>query len=228
MRLDAAFRLSFYLTLALACVCLGHAVAPYLPELPWLVLPVAGVLLAAYLLDGRWLLPAWLANIIALIITALVGGAGASIVIDGLQGRVESAMASMMLLPYLGMFLLVLMLAKLFRPKRTFDYWFLHGMAFMSVALSCTLDNDFLFGLLLVPYLLCAVWSMGLFYLYRSQVPPAAGRVPWRGLGAWRAGGRAPAAAAVGPGGVPADAASVGAAGGSDDGATDAVPHRPR
>lgn len=191
MSLDSAFRLSFYLTLTLACVCLAHAVQPHLPQLSYLVLPVAALLVVAYAVEGRWVLPVWLANIVALAITLVVGISATSVLLDGYTGRVEGSLASMQLLPYLGMFLLVLMLAKLFRPKRPFDYWFLHAMAFMSVALSCTLDNDFLFGLLLLPYLLCGLWSLSLFYLYRGTAQTGVrGRVPWRALGTWQAGRR--------------------------------------
>jgi hypothetical protein len=191
MRLDTAFRLSFYLTLALACVCLGYAVRPQLPEFTFLTLPVALALLLAYRLEGRWVLPVWAANLLALLITGVVGIWAASILLDAINGRLEAPAFSMLVLPYLGLFLLILMLAKLFRPKRTYDYWFLHGMAFMSVAVACTLDNDFLFGVLLVPYLACTLWALTLFHLYRGRSVnglSVAEPVPWPRLGVWQVG----------------------------------------
>src|SRR5262249_43902517 len=73
------------------------------------------------------------------------------------------------LLPYLGPFLTILLVAKLFRPKRAADLWVLHGMGLLQVALGCVLANDFLFGLLLFAYLICALWFLAQFHAQREQ-----------------------------------------------------------
>src|SRR5262249_48038889 len=83
------------------------------------------------------------------------------------------------MLPFLGPMLMLLLPAKLLRPKRNSDYWALHGIGLVCVALGCVMADDSTFGGLLVLYLLCGVWSLGLFYQYREQqqaVPRSAGR----------------------------------------------------
>src|SRR5581483_8250843 len=70
---------------------------------------------------------------------------------------------------YAGPFLLLLMLAKLFRPKQTFDFWILHTVGLLQVALACVLATEALFGLLLFTYLTCLLWSLTLFYLHREH-----------------------------------------------------------
>lgn len=186
MRLEKAFHLSFYLTLGLACACLGYAQYPLLPEIALLVWPMGLALLVGYLVEGRWSLSIGAANAVAVLIAAVVG-IWAFYRLVTPPGGGDGQPTPVRLLPHLGSLLIILMLAKLFRPKRLTDYWFLYGMAFVAVALACALDSDFLFGLLLFGFMTCALWSLALFYLRCGlQSAPAqqtVGPISWRGLG---------------------------------------------
>ena len=72
------------------------------------------------------------------------------------------------ILPFLGPVLMILIPAKLFRPKHNGDYWAMHGIGLLAVALGCAMANDMFFGVLLIGYLFCFSWSMSLFYLIRE------------------------------------------------------------
>src|SRR5438552_2287944 len=68
MSLPAAFRLSFFATLALACGCLGAADSFFLWWM-WIFVGATLVLLAvAYRTAGRWVLNATAANCLGLVI----------------------------------------------------------------------------------------------------------------------------------------------------------------
>ena len=45
--------------LALAGLCLTVAEVPFIPSLPFLLVPYLGILVLASALEGRWVLPAW-------------------------------------------------------------------------------------------------------------------------------------------------------------------------
>src|SRR5262249_7979870 len=101
------------------------------------------------------------------------------------------------LLPFFGPLLILLLLAKLFRPKEPRDFWALHLIGLMQVALACVLTGEPMFGALLVAYLLCGVCSLALFYLHREQQDAGGSTqyavrspapVPWRTLGLWLTG----------------------------------------
>jgi transglutaminase-like putative cysteine protease len=67
-----------------------------------------------------------------------------------------------------------LLLIKLFRPKLGNDLWLIHTIGLMEVTLGCVLAGEPLFGLLLLLYLVCALWCLHLFHLYREQQRVAA------------------------------------------------------
>src|SRR5438105_1718209 len=69
MKLDAAFRLSTYLTVAVASGCLAYAEAPYLPGIAFFALPLAALLVVAYWVEGKWSLSAQGANGLGLLIS---------------------------------------------------------------------------------------------------------------------------------------------------------------
>src|SRR5205085_1113662 len=115
-----------------------------------------------------------------------------------------------LLLPHMGFWLVLLTLAKLFRPKTTADFWALYMMGFAGVALAASLDSDFHLSFLLGAYLACVLWSMACFYLHRENEAAKSGRaakakapsrtpaqptvppvLPWRWLGLGQAGRRA-------------------------------------
>ena len=107
------------------------------------------------------------------------------------------------LLPHLGPLLILLLLVKLFRPKRLADYWVIQTIGLMMVTLGCVLAAEPLFGILLVLYLAGLLWSLALFHLVRADAlcrcdDPAtlglftalgetpASDLPWRHLGLGR------------------------------------------
>ena len=73
MRQEWAFRVSSYLTLALACLCLSAAIQPFLPNFRVMLAPVLVLLALACCLEGRLALPAWTANLLGVAIA--LGGA---------------------------------------------------------------------------------------------------------------------------------------------------------
>ena len=73
------------------------------------------------------------------------------------------------MLPYVGPVLMVLLLAKLFRPKSSTDYWWIHAIGFLEMALACVLNGDLVLAVFLMAYLACVLWSLSLFCLYREE-----------------------------------------------------------
>src|SRR5260370_959764 len=69
MRPDTGFRLSTYLTVAVASGCLTYAEGPYLPGVAFFALPLAALLVAAYWVEGKWSLSAQGANGLGLLIS---------------------------------------------------------------------------------------------------------------------------------------------------------------
>lgn len=199
MRIDYAFRLSSYLTLGLACLCLGYAELLFLPGIAVLVLPILVVLVAAFIAEDRWYLPVWAANVLGLAIaTGSALWIAACLLWPG-TSRLEGIPMPASLLPALGPLLTVLLLAKLFRPRRPSDLWLVQGMGLLQVGLGCVLANDLFFGALLLAYLTSGLWFLALFYLQRELVGPMPAapqpepavldrRVPWRSLGLYQAG----------------------------------------
>lgn len=170
MRLEALFRLSTYVTLGMACLCLGYAEAPFLPWVGFFGAAVGVVLLVAFLLEGRWSLSLRAANFLGFII-ALASVAWVAYHVLYTAADLTELSRPAAVLPYLGPVLMVLLAAKLFRPKQIDDFWLLHSLGLLEVGLACVLASDVGFGFLMVLYLGCAFWSLGTFYLYRGQVP---------------------------------------------------------
>src|SRR5947199_1385164 len=101
MRPDLRFRLFHHLTLALAGTCLLYAEGDFLPEVQVALVPFVGLVAVAFLLRGRWVLPAWAANLLAL---GLVGGLGwwAFTGLQSLEGWAQDVSAPAVLVPYLA------------------------------------------------------------------------------------------------------------------------------
>ncbi|MFO0822491.1 MAG: hypothetical protein U0792_05120 [Gemmataceae bacterium] len=53
MPTNSSFRLSLYLTLGLACVCVGYAEHALFPEVPFIAAAVIGALALLYRLESR-------------------------------------------------------------------------------------------------------------------------------------------------------------------------------
>jgi protein-glutamine gamma-glutamyltransferase len=146
------FHRSLYVSLALACACLAYAEWPFLPEIAWLSIFVGLALLAAYRLEGRWSLSLGAANV--------VGGIIAVAILAWVLYQIVHPTGSLLrllpwpssLLPYLGPLVLVVIPAKLFRPKHAGDYWGLQFAGLMGVGLACALGGDVTICLLTLAY----------------------------------------------------------------------------
>ena len=202
MPLMTVFRLSFFLTLALACACLALAELFFLWWVGFFLVGTLVLLGLAYRWEGRWVLSADAANRLGMVIA--IGSA--FWILYNLPHSDEDLQAAGVpwpagLLPHLGPLLILLLLVKLFRPKRLSDYWVIHTIGLMMVTLGCVLAAEPLFGVLLVLYLAGLLWSLALFHLVRAEAlcrcdDPAkldlfsalgdTHRVPWRYLGLGR------------------------------------------
>src|SRR5579872_1729826 len=186
MRLDVVYRLLNHLTLALACACLVEAERPFLPALSFCLPPFLGLVVVAYLTEGRWVLPVWGANLLGALIAA---GAVVWLVVqtredDSWTQHVPLAVA---VVPHLGPLLIALTLVKLFRrpgPVGLGEFWLLQGLGLLQVGLGCVLASSAAFGALLVAYLAASLACLALHYLRREQAAARAGgegRLPFAG-----------------------------------------------
>jgi transglutaminase-like putative cysteine protease len=162
------FHRSMYVTLGLACACLGYAELEFLPEISGLAAVVLVLLAVAYRVEGRWSLSIRAANITGGVIAAvaLVWGAYQLFRVDSLFDQLPGPSGK---LPFLGPLLMILVPAKLFRPKHNGDFWALQGIGLIAVALGCALTGEPIFGVLLLGYVVSAIWSLTLFYYFRQE-----------------------------------------------------------
>lgn len=163
-----AFRISTYSTLALACLCLGYAEGDLLPEMPFITAFVIVMIAFAYRSEGRWSLSLQSANTVGGVLTVGLVCWISFQFLRPTMGLIDALPFPANLLPYLGPVLMILVPAKLFRPKHIGDYWALHGIGLLAVTLGCAMANDFFFGALLICYVFCFAWSLALFHLYRE------------------------------------------------------------
>jgi protein-glutamine gamma-glutamyltransferase len=174
MPIAARFYRSLYVTLGLACACLGYSELAFLPEMAVFAAVVGVLLVVAYRAEGRWSLTIRSANYVGIAITL---GAVAYVAFQFVRPVGTSLIDTLpwptSLLPFLGPLLMVLVPAKLFRPKHVGDFWSLHGIGLIAVALGCALAGDPMFGFLLLLYLISFVWSLSLFYYFRQADPSA-------------------------------------------------------
>lgn len=170
MPISSRFFRSVYVTLGLACASLVYAELVFLPEMAIFGLVVAILLVIAYRVEGKWSLSIGGANLLGAVIAV---GACVYVVAQVFRASDTSLIHTLpwptSLLPYLGPLLLVLVPAKLFRPKHIGDYWGLQGIGLIAVALGCALAGDIAFGLLMLAYLISLIWSLTLFYFYRGS-----------------------------------------------------------
>jgi transglutaminase-like putative cysteine protease len=167
MRLDTWFRLFNHATLALACACLLQSERQFVPGAELLIVPVVGVVLVAFLVEGRWTMPDAAANLCGVAIAA----GGVWWVLEQVynpNGPVVLPMPTA-LVPHIGPMMLALMLVKLFRPRQPADFWVLQGMGLLQVALACVLAADPRFGLLLAGYVACGLTTLALHHSLSSE-----------------------------------------------------------
>jgi len=171
MPLSHAFRLSFYVSLALSCLTLFYGEWDFVP---WVCafFPVMLVLMGyAYAREGRDYLNETIANRI---------GTGIGILtitwIIFKVPRTEAELAAggvpwpAALVPLLAPLLPLLLLVKLFRPKSLADFWVFQTISLVIVTLACILAGEIVFFMLLVIFLVSLLWCMALFFLYRQKV----------------------------------------------------------
>ncbi len=185
MFLGTAFRLSFFMTLGLACACLALAESFFLGWMSYFLAASLTLLAFAYYWESRWVLSADAANRLGMVIA--IGSA--FWILFKLPRNEDDLLASGVpwpagLLPHLGPLLFLLLLVKLFRPMRLADFWVIQTIGLMMVTLSCVLAAEPLFGVLLIFYLATLLWTFSLFYLVRegasclSQEKPGVGLRP--------------------------------------------------
>jgi protein-glutamine gamma-glutamyltransferase len=162
------FHRSIYITLGLACACLGYAELAFLPEMSVFAGIVGVLLIAAYRLEGRWALSIRAANVLGGVIAMIAIVWVVNEFLHPSLALVDQLPSPTWLLPYLGPLLMILIPAKLFRPKHDGDFWGLQGIGLIAVSLGCALTGDPLFAVLLLAYVVCGLWSLILFYYYRQ------------------------------------------------------------
>ena len=165
---DFWFRLSTYLSLVFACVCLGYSEYDLLPEVVGFSIVVIALLVASFLLDRRFELGLGKANLVGLVIGIL---SALWLAINLANPRKGTPMENLEwpnnLPPLVAPLLMVLIPAKLFRPKHVGDWWAMHGVAVTGVALATAMADDALFMVFLSIYSIFAAWSLVLFFYRR-------------------------------------------------------------
>jgi len=168
MPTEFAFRVSTYLSLALACACLGYAEWELLPEVTGFMAVVLVLLVVSFRYEGRIELSLARANALGLGI-AIVGVAWLAVKLTTpATGLMANLSWPTNILPYAGPALMVLIPAKLFRPKHVGDWWAMQGVGLAAVGLAAAMSDDEAFVVLLAAYLFFAVLSLTLFYYRRS------------------------------------------------------------
>jgi transglutaminase-like putative cysteine protease len=179
MSLIHPFRISLYVSLALALLGLSTATWDLLPEFPLFILFSFTLLGVAFWVEGRWELSLKDANLFGFFLTALLGLWGIFQFIRKPTGLGELLPWPASVLPYLTPVLLILIPAKLFRPKHIGDYWAMHGLGLVAVSMACAMANDVLFFVIFGLYVMSLVWALVTFQLYREMGPDLSASVPF-------------------------------------------------
>jgi transglutaminase-like putative cysteine protease len=192
MRPDRRSGVLEYATLGVASVCLLVAEAPFFVTRGFsvapsvLIAPVLVLLAIAWWGNGRWVLPVWGANVVALLILA-----GTAVWVYSLSSDNDSWFYYVPmpagLVPLMGPLLPALMLVRLFRPRGPADFWLLQGMGVVQVALACVLATGPELGGLLAAYLVCGLGCLAEHYLlagrFAAGAPEGAQANPGRSPG---------------------------------------------
>jgi transglutaminase-like putative cysteine protease len=184
MPTDFAFRFATYLTLLLSCICAGYAEWEYLKEVSFFTGIVAVLMAVAFVFDQR-------GRTVSLQNANILGGGILLLTVLWFElhrRNPDSPMNSLpwpaSALPYLVALLMVLVPAKLIRPKHVGDWWALQGLGLSMVAVGGAMTDDGQYMVLLVLYSVAGVWSLTLFYIRRvsGHVPPPPPFEPVSGL----------------------------------------------
>ncbi len=168
-----AFRLSTYLTLALACLCVSYAEWNVLRQASYFGAVVLALLGLAFWCEGRYELDLAAANRLGFVIGVVAAG-WIAVQFVNKNSLIYTLPWPASLLPYLGPLLMILMPAKLFRPKHTGDWWAMQGIGLAAAGLAAAIEDDATFVGLLGLYAVAGVWSLSLFYYLRvgGLLPP--------------------------------------------------------
>ena len=181
-----SFRTSLYLSLALAVLAMGVAGGDLLPEIPFVTAFCLILLGVAYALEGRFELSLRDANLVGLFLFALLGLWAIFQVVRPSTGLTDQLPWPASALPYLAPVLMILIPAKMLRPKHVGDYWAMQGLGLLAMALACAMASDGEFIILFGLYALTFVWSLATFQTYRELGPELASAATLSG-GRWRA-----------------------------------------
>ncbi|MBN9521772.1 transglutaminase domain-containing protein [bacterium] len=179
MTADPAFRLSTYLSLALACAALGAAEFPILPEVGVFAVVVIVALAVVYRLEGRdEFLTLEAANNIGIGIgLATAAWAGVRVIREVRVGEFAAVGWLVFLVLLVAPVLMATMVAKLVRREKTpGDYWYLHATGLAAAVLAAAIARRPWEVALLAAYTGAAVWSLARFNLARGGAAPAPGR----------------------------------------------------
>ncbi len=178
-RLSLPFRIGTYSTLMIACLTLGYSEWDLVPESIAFTAVVALSLVVSFAFEGRISLGLGKANLIGLGIGIVAVGWLALKYTRGGSESLAHLTWPANLLPYMGPLVMILMPAKLFRPKHAGDWWTMHGIALAAIVLASSMTDDPFFLVLVAMYAVAAVWSLTLFYFGRSGgiIPAIPGRV---------------------------------------------------
>jgi transglutaminase-like putative cysteine protease len=147
MSLPALLARYHHLALTMSCACLIVALQPLAPRVAPYLWPLAMLTLLAGRVGDRWVLPGWLMNTLALLVTGLTL-IWIAVSWDVLRDRPMP----IALIPYFGPLLLGLLVLRLYRDRNEHDLWLSQGIGLLQVALACTLTTEILFGPLLLMY----------------------------------------------------------------------------
>ncbi len=177
-RLSLAFRISTYFTLLIACLTLGYSEWDLVPESIAFTAVVVVTLIVSFAFEGRISLGLGMANLLGLVIGIIAVGWLAIKLTRPASDGLASLSWPANLLPYMGPLVMILMPAKLFRPKHVGDWWTMHGIGLAAIVLASSMTDDPFFLVLVALYATGAVWSLTLFYLGRSGgiIPALPGR----------------------------------------------------
>jgi len=168
---DTAFRLSLYLTLSLACVCVGYAEFDMFPEVPFISAAAVLTLVALYRLESRvQMLSIPEANRMGLIVGLMYLAWAVFRIVHVIQRpEMGNANLQLILVALFGPLLVALMPAKLARREQHVgDYWALQVMGLVAVCLSAAMTEDPICSILVGLYAATAIWSLSLFHLRRA------------------------------------------------------------
>ncbi len=170
VRLETLFIRSSYITCFSAAACLVWSEFGLLLQVGSIAIVASLLIVLAYALEGRWALTARTANFAGAGILALAALWIAFQWVYSSNSILYVLPWPTSLVPLAGPVLLLLLVAKLLRPKSISDHWAVQGMALVCVGLGCTLADDAIFVVLMALYCLSALWCLAVFFVYREHL----------------------------------------------------------